>query len=75
MNGQPDTPETLAIKQNGPETNEYIAPAPLSWRLWQVEILKKNLPSYMTWILDKVLNAVSDNDLGDLWKVCNRCCQ
>ena len=89
MHSQPDTPKTPAIEQNGPETNEYVAPTPFSWQPWQVEILKKNLPSYKTTksvrgctsILDKVLKkfksrtAVSDNDLGDLRKVCNRCCQ
>ena len=89
MNDQPDTSETLADDQNGPETNEYVAPAPFSWQPWQVEILEKNLPSYKatksvrgrTSILDKVLKkfksrtAVTDNDLGNLRKVCNSSCQ
>ena len=85
MTDQTDPLETPAIEQNGPETTEYVAPAPYIWQHWQVEILEKNLPLYRstksvrarTTILDKVLKkfkariTVSDNDLGDLRKVCN----
>ena len=86
MTDQTDPLETPAVEQNGPETTEYVAPAPYIWQHWQVEILEKNLPLYRstksvrarTAILDKVLKkfkariTVSDNDLGDLRKVCNR---
>jgi len=85
MNDEPDSLETPAVEQNGPETTEYVAPVPYIWQQWQVEILEKNLPSYKstksirgrTAILDKVLKkfksriTVSDNNLSDLRKVCN----
>jgi hypothetical protein len=89
MNDQRDSPEAPVVEQNGPETNEYVAPAPFIWQPWQVEILEKNLGSYKAIksvrgrlsILGKVLTkftsriAVSDNDLGDLRKVCNQSSQ